>query len=71
MPHVGFDLRQRDPPGTPGLHKNRYQKGGPGSPNNRYVPPLYLSYLVFNLDFTTPSSISARSFIVLVSLNTL
>jgi hypothetical protein len=32
MPHITFDLRQRDPPDIPGLHnKTRYRKGGPGS----------------------------------------
>ena len=36
MPHIGFDLRQRDPPDIPGPHKTRDRKGGPASPNNRY-----------------------------------
>jgi hypothetical protein len=35
VPHIGFDLRQRDPPDIPGLHKNRYRKGRPACPNNR------------------------------------
>ncbi len=26
-PHLGFDLRDRDPTGIPGLRKNRYRKG--------------------------------------------
>ncbi len=49
MPHIGFDLRQRDPPGIPGPHKTRYRKGRracpwprPGLPNISKGNPDFL-----------------------------
>jgi hypothetical protein len=64
MPHIGFYLRQRDPPDIPSPHKTRYRKGRHGKRKSRccirpcllvgliWVGALFLEALELLITFT-------------------